>query len=420
MKRLFLSVLLMAVISSIGVSQNLTLDRCHELARQNFPLIKQKGLLIKSKDYNVANAHSGFLPQFSIVGQATYQSDVTRVPISLPGVEIQPLSKDQYRVYGEVSQALYDGGAVKQQSAIAEVSSQVEDQKVEVELYKIKERVNQLFFGILLADAQLNQIALLKKDLQTSLNKTEAAIKNGTSFKSNADILKAELLKADQRAIEMKSLKNAYLDMLGFFINQSLNENTVLDNPVVVNFEETTNINRPELMLYNSQASLLGVQYKSLHTRNLPKFSLFLQSGYGRPGLNALLNEFAGYYIGGLRFNWNLSGFYNTHRDKQLLDLNVQQLNYQMETFLFNTNLQLKQQSQEVKKLAELIDVDDKIIELRTNVSTTAKAQHENGVISTNDLLRELNAEDQAKQNRLLHQVQLMLAQYSYQNISGN
>ena len=420
MKRLFLSVLLMAVISSIGVSQNLTLDRCHELARQNFPLIKQKELLVKSKDYNVANAHSGFLPQFSIVGQATYQSDVTRVLISLPGVEIQPLSKDQYRVYGEVSQALYDGGTVKQQSAIAEVNSQVEDRKVEVELYKIKERVNQLFFGILLADAQLNQIALLKKDLQTGLNQTEAAIKNGTSFKSNTDILKAELLKADQRAIEMKSLRNAYLDMLGLFINQTLNDKTVLDNPVVLNFQETTNINRPELMLYNSQASLLGAQYKSLHTRNLPKFSLFLQGGYGRPGLNVLLNEFAGYYIGGLRFNWNLSGFYTTHRDKQLLDLNVQQLNYQKETFLFNTNLQLKQQSQEVKKLAELIDVDNKIIELRTNVSSTAKAQHENGVISTNDLLRELNAEDQAKQNRLLHQVQLMLAQYAYQNISGN
>jgi len=164
----------------------------------------------------------------------------------------------------------------------------------------------------------------------------------------------------------------------------------------------------------------LDAQYKSSHTRNMPRFNLFFQGGYGRPGLNALVNNFSGYYIGGLRFNWNLSGFYNTARDKQLLELNAQQINYQKETFLFNTKLQLKQQSQEVRKLVELIEVDDKIIVLRSNISTTAKAQHENGVISTNDLLRELNAEDQAKQNRLLHQIQLLLSQYTYQNISGN
>ena len=419
MKRI-LFLLIIEAISYQLFGQGLTLDKCHELALQNFPLIKQKELLVKSKDYSVANAHSGFLPQFTIIGQATYQSEVTKVPISFPGVDIQPLSKDQYRVYGEVNQALYDGGTIKQQSAIAEANAKVEDQRVEVELYKVKERINQLYFGILLADAQLNQIGLLKKDLQTSLNKTEAAIQNGTSFKSNADILKAELLKADQRAIEMKSLRTAYIDMLSYFINQKIGEETVFDNPAVLTFQETSAISRPELLLYNSQASLLEAQYKSAQTRNLPRFNLFLQGGYGRPGLNALLNDFAGYYIGGLRFIWNLSGLYNANRDKQLLNLNVQQLNYQKETFLFNTHLQLKQQSQEVMKLAKLIEVDDKIVALRSNISSTAKAQHENGVISTNDLLRELNAEDQAKQNRLLHQIQLQLSQYAYQNISGN
>jgi outer membrane protein TolC len=415
-----LFLLLIAVNSFHAFGQGLTLDKCHELARQNFPLIKQKELLVKSKDYSVANAHSGFLPQLSLSGQVTYQSDVTKIPISFPGVDIEPLSKDQYRIFGEISQALYDGGTIKQQSATAEANAKVEDERVEVELYKVKERINQLYFGILLADAQLNQIGLLKKDLQTSLNKTEAAILNGTSFKSNADILEAELLKADQRAIEIKSLRTAYLDMLSYFINQKLSEDTTLENPAVLMFQETSSINRPELLLYNSQASLLDVQYKSAHTRNLPRFNIFLQGGYGRPGLNALLNDFSGYYIGGLRFIWNLSGFYNSNRDKELLNLNVQQLNYQKETFLFNTHLQLKQQSQEVKKLAELIEVDNKIVALRSNITHTAKAQHENGVISTNDLLRELNAEDQAIQNRLLHQIQLQLSQYSYQNISGN
>ena len=165
---------------------------------------------------------------------------------------------------------------------------------------------------------------------------------------------------------------------------------------------------------------MLGTQYHANNSRNLPRVGFFLQGGYGRPGLNALVNEFAGYYIGGFRLNWSLSGLYNSFRDKQLLDLNVQQVNNQKETFLFNTNLQLKQQSRDVQKLVDLIEVDNQIIELRTRIAITTKAQHENGVISTSDYLRELNSEDLAKQNKLLHQVQLMLAQYSYQNISGN
>ena len=418
--RQILFLLFANVVSYHAFGQDLTLDKCHELARLNFPLIKQKDLLVKIKDFSVANAYSGFFPQISLSGKGTYQSDVTKIPFSIPGVDIEALSKNQYQIFGEISQTLYDGGAIKQQSDLAVINAKVEDQQVEVELHKVKERINQLYFGILLLDAQLNQIGLFKKDLQTSLNKTEAAILNGTSFKSNADLLKVELFKADQRAIEMKSLRVAYLDMLGYFINQKLSVDTILKIPALPTFQETSSINRPELLLYNSKALLLEVQYKSAHTRNLPRFDLFLQGGYGRPGLNALLNDFSEYYIGGMRFTWNLSGFYNYNRDKQLLNLNVRQLNYQKETFLFNTHLQLKQQSQEVKKLAELIEVDDKIIVLRSNISNTAKAQHENGVISTNDLLRELNAEDQAIQYRLLHQIQLQLAQYSYQNILGN
>lgn len=415
----YFKLIFLILITQSGFGQNLTIEKSYELARQNFPLIKLKELIAKSKDYSIANAHAGFLPQIAMVGQASYQSDVTKVPISFPGVDIQPLSKDQYRIYGEVSQTLYDGGIIKSQAAIAEKSAHVEDQKVEVELFKIKERINQIYFGTLLADAQLEQIQLLKKDLQSSLSKAEAAIQNGTSFRSNADILKAEILKTDQRTIEMKSMRRAYLDMLAYFINQPLDDNIKLEAPLVMT-SAPRDINRPELLLYNSQVNLLTAQYQSTHARNLPKFSMFVQAGYGRPGLNVLLNEFAGYYLGGLRLNWNLSGFYNVHRDQQLLNLNVQQVNHQKETFLFNTNLQLKQQNQEVQKLADLIEVDRQIVALRTNVSATAKAQHDNGVITTNDLLRELNAEDQAKQNKLLHEIQLLLAQYTFQNTIGN
>ena len=165
---------------------------------------------------------------------------------------------------------------------------------------------------------------------------------------------------------------------------------------------------------------MFGAQYKATTSRNVPKLGFFVQGGYGRPALNVLKNEFDTYYLGGFRFNWSLSGFYNSKRERQILDVNTQVVDAQKETFLFNTNLTLKQQSQEIEKLMELIKVDNQIIALRTGIKRTAQSQHENGVISTSDFLRELNAEDAAKQSLLLHEVQLLLAHYNYQTTSGN
>lgn len=397
----------------------LTLEQCYEAARNNFPLIKQKALIEQSKDFSIANVRSGFLPQVSINAQATYQSDVTQIPIAAPGFNIEPLSKDQYKVYGEVSQSLYDGGTIREQKAITETNARVENQKLEIELYKIKERINQLFFGVLLVDEQTAQIELLQKDLQSSIARIESAVRNGTAFKMSVDLLQAEYLKAAQRIIEAQSMRQAYITMLGYFINQPINESTQLVKPTVLSFEEQPTLTRPELTLFNYQSEMLGAQFKLGQTRTLPRVGLFLQGGYGRPALNQLKNEFGTYYLGGIRLNWSLSGFYNSKRDKQLLDLNMQQVNAQKEAFVFNTNLVTQQQKQELTKLQKLITVDDQIIALRTGIKKTVEVQQENGVITTNDYLRELNAEDLAKQNKLLHEMQLLMALYAYQNTVG-
>lgn len=422
MKRINAVVVILTITVSQTFAQTLTLDQCYDMARRNYPLIKQKELLVKSMEFTIANARTGYLPQVTIYGQATYQSDVTRLPFgSIPGVgSVEPLSKDQYKIYAELSQTIYDGGAIKNQSATQSANTLVEQQKVEVELYKIKDRINQIFFGVLLMDAQTAQVNLLKEDLKVSLAKTESAIRNGTAFKSNGEMIEAEILKSDQRIIEMKAARRGYLDMLGYFINTPLTDQVVLEKPVGIVSDGIPVITRPELTLYQFQTELLSAQYKANYTRNMPRLGFFVQGGYGRPGLNQLINQFDTYYIGGLRLSWSLSGFYNSRRDRQLLDINSQIVGSQKESFVFNTNITLAQQNIEVKKLQDLITVDNQIIALRTKIASTSKAQHENGVISTSDFLRELNAEDASKQNLLVHQVQLMLAQYNYQTTVGN
>lgn len=399
-------------------AQSLTIEECYTLAAQNYPLVKQRELIAKSNEYNLQNLSKGYLPQLSVYGQATYQSEVTQVPINVPGMDVPTLSKDQYKFYGELNQTVFDGSILKQQKRIQESTTAIEQQKIEVELYKIKERVNQLFFGILLVDEQLKQTSLLKDDINLGLKKTEAAIANGTAFKSNADALRAELLNADQRTTELKAARTAYAEMLALFINRPLDATVQLEKPkALINAQE---INRPELALYEYQNNAVDAQYKMLTARNLPKLNLFVQGGYGRPALNMLSNEFESYYIGGVKMSWSLSGLYTLKKDKALLDLNRKNIAVQKETFLFNTNYSLKQQNSEVNKYSELLTSDDEIVTLRTNVKNTSAIQLENGVITSNDYLREVNAADKARQNKIVHEIQLLMAQYAQQTTTGN
>ena len=419
--KIFSVLILVFLIQKVdGQSAPLTLEQCYELARQNFPLIKQKDLIAQSKEYSIANVHSGNLPQVTLIAQATYQSDVTKVSIDNPAFpKIQPLSKDQYKIYAEINQSLYDGGAIKRSSALQEANAQAEDQKIEVELYKIRDRINQLYFGVLLLDQQQNQISLLQKDIKVSQAKVKASIENGVAFRMNADILEAELLKTDQRIIEIKASRRAFIEMLSLFIDQTLSETVSLQEPLNIEIQASDDISRPELSLFNYQRQLVRGQYELTTSRTQPRAGLFLQAGYGKPGLNMLKNEFAPYAIGGLRLSWNLSGFYNSSREKQMLDINTRSIDTQQELFMLNTKVSLRQTSAEVNKLEDLIRIDEQLIQLRTKIKSTAQAQLDNGVITANDFLRELNAEDQAKQNLLLHKTQLSMASYSYQNISG-
>lgn len=412
--------LLLLLLLATGAlqAQSLTIETCYALAAENYPLVKQRELLTKSNEYTLQNLSKGYLPQLTLAGQATYQSEVTQIPISVPGMNVPVLSKDQYKFYGEVNQTLFDGGVIKQQKLAQQSNLEVEQQKLEVELYKIKERVNQLFFGILLVDEQIRQTELLKQDINLGLKKTEAAIANGTAFKSSADVLKAELLNADQRTTELNAARTAYAEMLGLFINRPLDATVTLERPKALFV--SSEINRPEITLYESQTKIIDAQYKMLTARNLPKLNLFVQGGYGRPALNMLSNDFEAYYIGGVRLNWSLSGLYTLRKDKALLDLNRKTIAVQKETFLFNTNYTLRQQSAEVNKYTELLTSDYDIIALRTRVKQTASAQLENGVITSNDYLREVNAEDKARQNKIVHEIQLLMAQYAQQNTTGN
>ncbi|OYU94509.1 MAG: transporter [Bacteroidetes bacterium B1(2017)] len=422
MKILFKTFLLCALLASAipftwaQQTESLHLSACQQLARANYPQVKQHDLIVQSREYSLSNASKGYLPQFQLLAQATYQSDVTKMPIPLPGVTV--LSKDQYKVYGELNQTLYDGGNIRNQKNVQTAASEIDLSKVEVELHAIQEKVNQLYFGILLFEEQLKQTELVKSDIQAGLKRVSASVKFGTALKSNENTLHAELLKTEQKTIELKASKKAYLDMLGLFINKKLSEETILERPG--NAAIANEIKRPELVLYTSMSKLYSAQEGLLNAKNLPKVNLFAQGGLGRPALNMLSNDFAFYYVGGVRLNWNFGGLYTLHKEKGILELNRKMVSVQQETFLFNTSTQILQQNAEMEKLASLLNTDTDIINLRKQIKESSSAQLENGVIQASDYIREVNAEDMARQTKLTHEIQLLLVQYSQQTTKGN
>jgi outer membrane protein TolC len=414
--KLVITLVIALLLALTSRSQSvLTLKECIERAEANYPLTMRRGLLEKVRTFSLENASKGSLPSVNLGGHATYQSDVTRIPVEMPGVE--PLSKDQYRVFAEVSQTLYHGFLVAQQRNRTEAGAQVEERELEVELYGMRDRIIDVFFGIMLLQEQMVQTRLVRKDLNSMLVRIEASISNGTAIRSEADALKAELLRVDQRIIEMEAGADLYKKVLAHFIGEPVAEDATLQKPQFPIVPAT--MRRPELDLFDSRAKSLESELGLLTAGKKPRLELFVQGGYGRPGLNMLRNAFDTYYLGGLRLNWRLSGYYTLRREKEILSLRMQSLDIQKETFLFNTGLELEKHEAEISKFRRLLEVDDEIINLRTGVRRTAEVQLQEGVITSSDFVREVNAEDQARQNRAIHEVQLLMAGAKYQFTLG-
>lgn len=427
MRKLFIH-LFIACLPAGLFAQQLTLDECLSKAKANYPLVKQYGLIEETGNYNLSNANKSYLPQLTLSAKATYQSDVTSLPESLAqtlekmtGKTISSVSKDQYQAVLEANQLIWDGGVIASQKKLTQASTEVEKKKLDVDLYAINERVEQLYFGILLIDEQLKQNAILKTELQTNYKKVEAYKNNGIANQADLDAIMVEILNADQRDVELKISRKSYLSVLGAFIGTKPAENIELQKPMadlsVLN--NTANL-RPELSLLDAQNKLFDAQVSLQNAGNMPRLGAFVQGGVGRPGLNMFVNQFSPFYIGGLRLSWNISNFYTQKNNLNKIEVNRKASEVQRETFLFNSDLKTQQQKADVEKLQASIESDTKIIRLRTNIKSTTSSKLDNGTSSVTDLIRDLNSENMAIQLKSLHEVQLLMSIYQLKNNVNN
>ena len=402
MKRMILSLsFLLAVSCMYG---QITLEECRQKTQDNYPLVRQYGLIEKTKEYNLNNASKGYLPQFALSAKASYQSDVTELPVKIPG---QP--KDQYQVMLELKQNIWDGGEIHTKKEMTLASSDVEREKLNVEMYALNERVDQLYFSILLLDEQLIQNQLLQDELERSFRQISAYMENGIASQSDLDAVKVEQLNTRQKRVELSASRQAYVQMLALLTGEDLTENTTLKKPVESEVSPLGDIRRPELIWFDAQNQRLQIQEEALKTGYMPRFGLFVQGAYGNPGLNMLKDEFSPFYVAGVRLSWNFGSLYTLRNDKKLISTNKQQLQNNRDVFLFNTRLQATQQNSGIVSMRKQMQDDEEIIRLRTNIRLAAEAKVANGTLTVTDLLREITSESMARQTKALHEIQLLM-----------
>jgi len=421
MKKIILLLLIGALAGTIGAQETpVSLQQCYRLALQNHPLSAQNALLEQTSQLQQKIWDENNLPQLNLNGQATYQSAVTELPIKIPGVNSPDIPKDQFKVTLDASQVIYGGGTISNQKLVEQSSLAISKQGTESDLYKIKERINLVYFNILLTNYTLDVLKINKEELEARLKKIESGINNGTVLPVNAAVIKAELIKVEQKRIETASQRSSLIALLEVLTGTSIPENSTFTLPdIIVDLDHYSNL-RPEYKLFDLQQQRIDAMKNLTWTKKNPRMYAFGNLGYGRPGLNMFKEEADLFYIVGAKVSWNFWNWHQTRQELQMLDLSKDMLENQKEAFDINTRASIQQYLSDISKTMELLKTDEAIIALRTEITDNASSQLENGILTATEYLTEYNAEIQARLSESLHQVQLMQAKAAYQAATGN
>ena len=411
------------------MAQAQTLEQCQLAAERNYPLIRQYDLISKTTDLTVANIQKGWLPQVSASAQATLQSDVTAFPDQIQkvyqqmGIDMEGLRKDQYRVGIDVQQTVYDGGSIKSQKEIVRQQGEVQSAQNEVTMYNVRKRVNEMYFGLLLIDEQIKLNSDLQELLSANEKKLASMYKSGTAAESDYQSVKAERLNVMQQATGLQSQRQALIRILSAFCGIEV-KRAEKPNYQLSTVKSQLEVRRPELKAIDAQLRLADAQEKALDAALMPKLGVFAQGFYGYPGYN-LFEDMMGHKWSlngmiGARLTWNIGALYTRKNDRAKLNAQRSIFNIQRETFLFNNNLEQIQQNENIERYRKLMADDEEIITLRNAVRRAAESKLSHGIIDVNDLVKEINAENGARVQQTIHEIEMLKEIYNQKYTTNN
>ena len=402
-----------------------TLEECQRAAEQNYPLIAQHDLIARTTDLTISNIQKGWLPQLTASAQASYQNAVPEWPDEMKGfmqqmgVNMNGLAKDQYRVGLDLQQTVFDGGAISAQKQVAREQGAVQQAQLDVSLYQVRQRVNEMYFGLLLIDEQMRLNADLQDQLATSEKKLTSMVKHGTAAQCDLNNVTAERLKAVQQMTTLESQHRILASMLNTFCGIEVSQ---LIKPTAI--DAVAGNNRPELRLIDSQLRLADAQERALKAGLLPRLGVFAQGYYGYPGYNMFKDMMGRNWswnaIVGARLTWNIGALYTHHNDKAKVQLQRETAQNQREVFLFNNRLEQMQQNETIDRYRRLMAQDEEIIALRQQVRKAAESKLSHGIIDVNDLVRDINSENAARVQQSIHEIEMLKQMYDLKYTTNN
>ena len=399
--------------------QELTLDSCRALALKHHPLAQQAGLYTQMQQVKEDAAGRGYLPQLALNGQASWQTDVTSLPINIPNLDIPVLPRDQYRIALDINQLIWDGGGINAQQQLDVSLLQINLTEVETAKLLLIERIDHVYFSILLLDEQEKLIQVAMDEVQSRLGKVRAGIANGAVLPSNADVLDAELIGMEQTLTDIRHSRAAAIYALGSFTGLKLETTLTLKLPEYTDLPEFETWQRPEFKIFGLQQKRLDDQQNLLGIKLMPRFYAFGNLGYGRPGLNMLSDSFEPFAMFGVRMNWNFWDWNITKKNKEVLNIQKQITDTQQQNWELNQNVLLNNARQEVLKIENQLAADFRILALRRSVAKAAASQLDSGVITASDYLTEQNALNKAQLNQSIHIIMLQRARLNYLTVMG-
>lgn len=417
MKRALILLLILTAGTTYGQVSLVNLDDCYRLARENYPRLPDAVRQEQISELKQKNIRSSWNPQLNLNGQATYQSEVTKVNIAIPGVTIAQPPNDQFKFYLDARQTIYDGGAIRANKSLEEANLAAEQQNLEVELYALHERINQLYFTILLMKENEAVLVAKRGILDERIKMMESMFRNGVITSRELDLLKAERLITDQQVGELHTERLSALGILGILTNQPFDDHTTLAEPL--NTAQSSVIVRPELTYFELLGNKLDQNSQLLQRSRNPRVFGFGQAGYGRPGLNMLKNTVDSYYLVGIGVTWNIIDWKQTGRSREILGVQKEMIGSQRAIFDQNLSIAMFKAKESIKKAEELLKIDDELVLLRTNIVKQSASQLENGTITSADYIVDLNALTQVSLNKKNHKIQLYYAVTNYNTLAG-
>lgn len=410
-------ILLILCFFSFFTTRAITLEECYRLSRENYPMLKQLHLLERSKELSLSNISSLYLPQISFLGQASYQSDVTNIldemveAYKTMNLNFEGLSKDQYQLMFQITQNIWDGGAMKFQKQTIKADNEIQKLTVDKELDAIKTQINQVYFGILILESNLKLNLYADTLLTDNIKIVESCVNNGTAMNSDLDNIRVELLTLRQQNSQIKTSIKSYKKLLSLMIGKEITDSEPIEKPQFIEIDEQIN-NLTEMKLFDAQLRKFDAQQNMLNVSVNPHIDILAQGWYGRPGLNLfkdmLDNKFTWNGIASIRFQWNISAFFTRKNHLNSISLSRQSIDIQRNTFLLNLDIKLTQIKNEINKIKEVRQSDSEIVELRRSIREASESKYLNGVITITDLLQDITNENKAIMMQNLHELELL------------